>query len=89
MEINSFLLPPSPVCFQFSVPCLLFCFFFFFAKQEVILPWGLCWFIPGMAGGKLRDAWHSPVGLPNVSQAGLEPAHGGAATYLFSQCKVA
>jgi hypothetical protein len=47
-------------------------------------PRRLCWFILGVAGGILHDAWCSPVGLLNVSQAGLEPASGGAAALLFS-----
>jgi hypothetical protein len=38
--------------------------------QEVSLPRGLCWLIPGVAGGMLHDAWCSPVGLSNVSKAG-------------------
>jgi hypothetical protein len=40
-------------------------------------------------GGKLHDAWCLPIGLQNVSQAGLEPASGGVAAILFSQCNVA
>jgi hypothetical protein len=36
----------------------------------------LCWFILGVAEGKPRDAWYSPVGMPNVSQAGLESVSG-------------
>jgi hypothetical protein len=31
----------------------------------------------------------SPVGLLNVSEAGLEPVSGGTSSLLFSQCKVA
>jgi hypothetical protein len=37
----------------------LFCFVF--AREWISLPKGLCWFIPGVAGGILCDAWHSPV----------------------------
>jgi hypothetical protein len=51
-------------------------------------PRRLCWFILGVAGGILHDAWCSPVGLLNVSQAGLEPASGGTAALLFSQCNM-
>jgi hypothetical protein len=49
---------------------------------------GLCWFIPGVVGGILCNAWCSPVGLPNVSRAGLELASGGMGALLFSQCNV-
>jgi hypothetical protein len=34
--------------------------------------------------GILCDAWCSPVGLLNISQAGLEPASGGPGALLFS-----
>jgi hypothetical protein len=61
----------------------------FFCLGEVSLPRGLYWFILGVSGGILHDTWCSPVGLPNVSQAGLESAHGGTAAFLFSQCNVA
>jgi hypothetical protein len=97
-EISSSLLPPSPVCLEhpapsaecyFSVPCVLFSFFFFFTGQGVSPSRGLCWFIPGVALGIPCDAWCSPVGMPNVSQAGLELAFGGAGALLFSQCNVA
>jgi hypothetical protein len=60
----------------------------FFAWGGVSLSRGLCWFILGVAGGILHKAWHSPVGLPNVSPAGLEPASGDTAALLFSQCNV-
>jgi hypothetical protein len=32
------------------------------------------------------DAWCSAVGLPDVSQAGLEPASGSKGALPFSQC---
>jgi hypothetical protein len=38
---------------------------------------GLCWFVPGVAGRILHDAWCSSVGLVNVSQAVLELVAGG------------
>jgi hypothetical protein len=93
-EINSLLLPPSPVRLQhpdpsaiclFSVPCL---FWFFWGGQGISLPRGLCWFIPGVGGGISRDNWCSPVSLLNVSQAGLELTSGGTGALLFSQCTV-
>jgi hypothetical protein len=62
---------------------VLFCFVF---CQGVSLPRGQGRFILGVAGGIPCDAWRSPVGLLNVSQAGLEPAVVGA--LLFSQCNV-
>jgi hypothetical protein len=71
MEISSLLLPLSLVCFQSFHPlccifsllyiiqiCLFVCFLW-----RISLPRGLCWFIPGVAGETLHDAWHSPVGL--------------------------
>jgi hypothetical protein len=61
-------LPPLLlVCFQF-LDC---CSFFFFAGWGVSLSRGLCWFIPGVALGIPCDAWCSPVGLTDVSKAGL------------------
>jgi hypothetical protein len=91
-EISSLLFPPSLVHFQqshplcyFSVCCLLFSFFF---VGGVSLPRGLCWFIPGVAGGNPVMLGAHLFGLPNVSQAGLELAAGGTAALLFSQCNV-
>jgi hypothetical protein len=40
--------------------------------------------ISGVAVGVLCDACFSPVGLPDVSQADLEPASGGTGALLFS-----
>jgi hypothetical protein len=42
-----------------------------------------------MAVGILGDACCSPVGLPNVSQAGLEPVCGSLVALLSSQCHLA
>jgi hypothetical protein len=62
MEISSLPLPPSPVhsehpapsaACSFSVPCLLFCFSFFFAGWGVSLSRGLRWFWPGVPVGIL------------------------------------
>jgi hypothetical protein len=71
-EISALLLPLYSVHFQQSRPfrhvlelyfitvwCLLFSFFSFLGG--VSLPRGLCWFIPGVAGGIPCDAWCSPV----------------------------
>jgi hypothetical protein len=86
------LIAPCPLCCVLVFSSLFiqfFVLFCFFLQQRVSLPWGLCWFIPGVAGGIPCDAWCSSVALPNVSQTGLEPASGGAGALLFSQCKVA
>jgi hypothetical protein len=55
-----FPLPLLCVSFQFLAYCSVFFFFFFFCRG-VSLSRGLCWFIPGMSGGILHDAWCSPV----------------------------
>jgi hypothetical protein len=93
---------PSLVCLQhptpsascsFLFPCLLFSFFFFFffffVEQGFSLSRGLCWFIPGVAMRIPHDACCSTVGLPDVSQAGLEPASGARGALLFSQYNMA
>jgi hypothetical protein len=58
---------------------------FFFVGWGFSLPRELRWFIPGVAVGIPHDAWFSPVGLLDVSQAGLELASGGTGALLFSQ----
>jgi hypothetical protein len=35
-----------------------------------------------------HDVWGSPVGLPDITQAGLEPLSGGTGALLFSWCNV-
>jgi hypothetical protein len=98
MEISSFLLPASLVHLCHATPLLhvhfqflvYFQSFSFFLWGGVVSPSrGLCWFIPGVAVGIPSDAWCSSVGLPDVSQAGLETASGDVGAVLFSQCKVA
>jgi hypothetical protein len=64
-----------------------FFLFFFFLHGGVSLPWGLCWFIPGVSGGGVMLGAHL-FGLLNISQAGLEPASGSMVALLFSQCNV-
>jgi hypothetical protein len=58
-----------PLCgcarLQFAVYCSVF------LGGWVSLPRGLCWFIPGVAGGILHDTWCLPA-WSDVSQAGLE-----------------
>jgi hypothetical protein len=84
--------PPPLLCvsFQFFVYCSFFCFVLCFCRgEEVSLPRGLCCFIPWVARGILHDTWCSPVGMLDVSQAGLELVSGGAGALLVSQCNVA
>jgi hypothetical protein len=99
LQGDQLLAPPLLQC-AFSNSSLLLCvsfqflfyfsvFFFFAWGMGVSLPWRPCWFILGVAGRIPCDAWCSPVGLLNVSQAGLEPATGGAGALLVSQCNVA
>jgi hypothetical protein len=45
--------------FLFNLHCSDF--LVFFVGQGVSLPRGLCWLIPGVAGGILHDTWHLPV----------------------------
>jgi hypothetical protein len=86
--------PPSPVCLQHPTPsavCFQFLIYysvFFFAGWWVSLSRGLCWFILGVAVGIPHDACCSPVGLLDVSQAGLELASGCTGALLLSQCNV-
>jgi hypothetical protein len=63
--------PPSVCSFQLLVYYCFFC---------------VCGFIPGVAGGIPHDTWFSPVGLLNISQAGLESVSGSMGALLFSQC---
>jgi hypothetical protein len=74
------------VPFQFLVYCSVFSLR---RRGKVGLSRELCWFIPGVAVGLVCDACCSPVGLRNISQAGLELASGGMGALLFSQCNVA
>jgi hypothetical protein len=65
-EISSLPLPLSPLHFQWSHPfCCVLDYSSLFIVQffwwRVCLPRGLCWFIPGVAGGIPSDAWCSPV----------------------------
>jgi hypothetical protein len=66
---------------------LVYCsVFLFFVGCGVSLPRWLWWFIPWVAGGILDDGWCSPVGLPDVSQAGLGLVSNSVRSLLFSQC---
>jgi hypothetical protein len=96
MEINSF---SSPFLWcTFSAQSLLLClsfqflvysaffFFFFFAWKGSVCPGDHAGLSQGLIPeGILHDTWCSPVGLRNVSQAGLEPAFDGTGALLFSQ----
>jgi hypothetical protein len=79
---------PSLFCVLVFISLLNVQDFGFFRRVNSVCSGRVCWLIPGMAGGIPCDAWCSPVGLPNVSQAGLKPASSGAAALLFSQYNV-
>jgi hypothetical protein len=94
MEISSL---PSPLlqCTYNTLPlcCVLvfsslFIQFFFFCGAGGQSVQGAMLVYPRCGWGN-TDAWCLPVGLPNVSQAGLEPASGSMVALLFSQCNVA
>jgi hypothetical protein len=80
MKISSLTLPPSPghlhpllcVSLQFLVYCWGFYLFIFLQGRESICPGGYAGLSQGWLGEYPIDAWCSPIGLPNVSQAGLE-----------------
>jgi hypothetical protein len=82
--------PPSSAACSFLVPCLLFSFVLF------VCLWSRESVCPGAYAGISQEwLWEyhmplvcSPVGLLDVSQAGLEPASGGPGALLFSQCNV-
>jgi hypothetical protein len=102
MEFSSFPLPPSLVSLEhpassalcsFSVPCLLFSFVLFYFVFFVELGSVSLRDYAGLSHGWL---WEyrvmlicSPVGLLDVSQAGLEVAAGSWEALLFSECNVA
>jgi hypothetical protein len=68
---------------QFALLCfVLFC-------RGVTLPRGLCCLSQEYLGECHVTLGTQLFGLPNVSQAGLEPASGSVAALLFSQCNVA
>jgi hypothetical protein len=92
------LLALPPLSGALTAPCPLCCLFLFsslfivqmfFVVLGSVCPGGPRWFIPGVVVGMLCYTWSSPVGLPNVSQAGLELVSGGTASLLFSQCNMA
>jgi hypothetical protein len=92
MEINSF---SSPFLWcTYSAQSLLLCLSFqflvysafFFAVQGSVCPGDHAGLSQGLIpGGISHDTWCSPVGLWNVSQAGLEPASDSTGALLFSQ----
>jgi hypothetical protein len=66
MEISSLPLPPPlvqlqhfyPLCFVLVFSLLFIVqFFCLFFSGDVSLPRGLCWFIPGVAGGGCSPVW--------------------------------
>jgi hypothetical protein len=67
-----------------SFPFLVYCFFL---GGGLVCPGGYTGLSRGGCGIPCH-AWCSPVGLPDVSQAGLELVSGDTAALLFSQCNV-
>jgi hypothetical protein len=63
-------IPPLPLCasFQFIV------YLGFLLQGGVSLPRGLCWFVPGVAGGIPCHAWCSPVWSAKCLAGSLELA---------------
>jgi hypothetical protein len=82
--LSEFLPPQLCASFQFVVYSSGFWFLLFFVGGGVSLPRGLFWFIPGMAGGIPHESVIHLFGLPNVSQAGLEPVAGSSSPHVFS-----
>jgi hypothetical protein len=71
------------VC-SFSIPCLLFSFIYlFFVGQGVSLSRGLCWFSQEWLWEYHVMLICSPVGLLDVSQAGLDLASGSVGAICF------
>jgi hypothetical protein len=80
---------PRPLCCVFCFSSLFIIQFFLGGIGESLCP-------GGYVGLSQKWLWEyymmlicSPVGLPDVSQAGLEPVSGRAGALLFSQCNVA
>jgi hypothetical protein len=91
------LLASPPFSSALTAPCLLCCMFLFsslFIIQVFFLGGWVCpWDYAGLSQWCLWE-YHvmlicSPVGLLDVSQAGLELAYGDAGALLFFQCNVA
>jgi hypothetical protein len=79
---------PHPLCHVFLFSPLFIIQFFFFSGPRVSLSRGLCCFIPGGLWEYCLLLICSPVGLPNVSQAGLELVFGGTGALLFYLCNM-
>jgi hypothetical protein len=92
LPFSGVLRAPHTLCCMFlfsSLFIIQFCFVFF-VGQGSVCPGGYA----GLSRGRVC-VWEycmpficSLVGLPNVSQAGLEPVSGSAGALLFSQCNV-
>jgi hypothetical protein len=95
------LLAPPPSSGAFTAPCPLccvlvfsslfivqFCFFFCWVGGSVC-PGGYVGLSQGWLGKYCMMLGAHLFGLPNVSQAGLEPASGSTGALLFSQCNIA
>jgi hypothetical protein len=94
-EISSLLLPSSLVGLQHTAPSAA-CSFSILYYSGCFAGWGGLVCPGGYAGLTQGWLWEyhvmlicSPVGLLDISQAGLEPVSGGAGALLFSQSNVA
>jgi hypothetical protein len=91
---SSVLKAPHPLWCMFlfsSLFIIQFCFliFFFFLQGEVsVCPAGYAGLSQGWLWEYCMMLICSSVSLPDVSQAGLEPASGSTGALLFSQCNV-
>jgi hypothetical protein len=85
---SSALRAPRPLCcMSFSVPCLLFSFFFLFAERGSAYLGAMLVYPRGGCGNTVCRLFAHL--LVCISQAGLEPASGSMGALLFSQCNVA
>jgi hypothetical protein len=90
---SSVLTAPHPLCCVFLLSSLFiiqlvwFLFvYLFFLGWESVCPGGYAGLSQGWLWEYRMGTWCSP--LVCISQAGLEPASGGAGSLLFSQCNV-
>jgi hypothetical protein len=89
LPFSSVLRAPHPLCWvSFSVPCLLFTFFFFlWGKGQSVQSSMLVYPRVNHCSGTTMCHLFTHL-LVCVSQAGLEPVSGGMGVLLFTQCNV-